>query len=68
VGCWELKTDYFEHVKVPDLAKVTNFRAEGEIRGYGIYITELEMATFLWPSYELACDLEGVSFQTTSYG
>ncbi|RCV65646.1 Transcription initiation factor IIE, alpha subunit [Methanophagales archaeon] len=67
-GCWELKKDYFEHVKVSDLAKVINFRAKGERRRYGISIIELEMATFIWPSYERACDLEGVSFKNPSYG
>ncbi len=68
LGCWELKKDYFEHVRVSDLAKVINFRAKGERRRYGISIIELEMATFLWPSYERACDLEGVSFKNPSYG
>ncbi|NQE54979.1 hypothetical protein C5S29_15480 [ANME-1 cluster archaeon GoMg3.2] len=67
-GCWELKKDYFEHVRISDLAKVINFRAKGERRRYGISIIELEMATFLWPSYERACDLEGVSFKNPSYG
>ncbi len=67
-GCWELKKDYFEHVRVSDLAKVINFRAKGERRRYGISIIELEMATFLWSSYERACDLDGVSFKNPSYG
>ena len=67
-GCWELKKDYFEHVRISDLAKVINFRAKGERRRYGISIIELEMATFLWPSYERGCDLEGVSFKNPSYG
>lgn len=67
-GCWELKKDYFEHVRVSDLAKVINFRAKGERRRYGISIIELEMATFLWPSYERACDLNGVSFKNPPYG
>jgi len=66
--CWILKKDYFEHVRVSDIAKITDLRSKGERKRYGISITELEMATFLWPSYELACDQEGVSFQTTSYG
>nr|CBH39195.1 hypothetical protein BSM_26730 [uncultured archaeon] len=66
--CWELKKDYFEHVRVSDLAKVINFRAKGERRRYGISIIALEMATFLWPSYERACDLNGVSFKNPSYG
>ncbi len=68
VGCWELKKDYFEHVRVSDLAKVINLRSKGERRRYGISIIELEMATFLWSSYERACDLNGVSFKNPSYG
>ena len=68
LGCWELKKDYFEHVRVSDLAKVINLRSKGERRRHSISIIELEMATFLWSSYERACDLDGVSFQNPSYG
>jgi hypothetical protein len=66
--CWELKKDYFEHVRVSDFAKVINLRSKGERRRHSISIIELEMATFLWSSYERACDLEGVSFKNPSYG
>jgi len=66
--CWELKKDYFEHVRVSDLAKVINLRSKGERRRHSISIIELEMATFLWSSYERACDLDGVSFKNPSYG
>jgi hypothetical protein len=65
---WELKTDYFEHVRVSDFATVINLRSKGERRRHSISIIELEMATFLWPSYERACDLDGVSFKNPSYG
>jgi len=65
--CWVHKKDYFEHVRVPDLAKTSDLRHKGERRKNAISVKELEMATYLWPSYERACDLDGVSLQTPSY-
>ncbi|MCK4735696.1 MAG: hypothetical protein KAT65_24795, partial [Methanophagales archaeon] len=58
----------FEHVRVSDLAKIIDLRHKGERRKNAISIKELEMATYLWPSYERACDCEGISFQNPSYG
>jgi hypothetical protein len=67
-ACWELKKDYFTHVRVSDLAKLINLRRKGEKRRYGISITELEGATFLWPRYEQARNRDGARFQSLSYG
>ncbi|MGB2843213.1 MAG: hypothetical protein WBC40_12185 [Halobacteriota archaeon] len=65
---WARKEDCFDRVRVSDFAKIIDMRHEGERRKNAISIKELEMATFLWPSYERACDRAGISFQTTSYG
>lgn len=67
-ACWELKKDYFTHVSVSDLAKLINLRGKGERRRYGISLTELEGATFLWPRYEQALNRDGARFQSMSYG
>jgi hypothetical protein len=66
--CWKLKKDFFEHVSVSDLAKIIDLRHKGERRKNALSIKELEMATYLWPRYERACELDGVSLQTPSYG
>jgi len=58
----------FEHVRVSDLAKIFDLRHKGERRKNALSIKELEMATYLWHSYEWACELDGVSLQTPSYG
>jgi len=66
--CWELKKDFFEHVRVFDLAKIIDLRHKGERRKNALSIKQLEMATYLWSNYERACELDGVSLQTPSYG
>jgi len=65
---WVLKNDYFEHVRVSDLAKIIDLRHKGDRRKNALSIADLEMATFLWPRYERACNRAGISFQSPSYG
>ena len=65
---WELRKDYFDHVRVFDLAKIIDMKHEGDRRKNGVSIKDLEMATYLWPGYERVRDCEGISFQSTSYG
>lgn len=63
-----LKKDYFDHVRVSDLAKIIDMKHEGDRRKNGVSIKDLEMATYLWPGYERVREREGISFQTSSYG
>ncbi|MCW3141249.1 MAG: hypothetical protein N2V72_03570 [Methanophagales archaeon] len=66
--CFELKKDYFEHVRVPDLAKIIDLGHKGERRKNALSIKELEMATYLWHHYERACERDGRTLQTPAYG
>ncbi len=65
---WELRKDYFDRVRVSDLAKIIDMKNESDRRKKGVSIKDLEMATYLWSGYERVRDREGVSFQSTSYG
>ncbi|MBE0516294.1 MAG: hypothetical protein IBX41_02725 [Methanophagales archaeon] len=65
---WEITREYFDHLRVPDLAKIIDLRHPGERRKNALARKDLEMATYLWPRYEHACDRTGIPSQSPSYG
>ncbi|MDI6885154.1 MAG: hypothetical protein QMD22_02170 [archaeon] len=65
---WEIKREYFAHLSVSDLAKIIDLRHPGQRRKNALSKKDLEMATYLWPRYEQACDRKGIHSQSPSYG
>jgi DNA-binding HxlR family transcriptional regulator len=65
---WKLEQDYFNHLSVSDLAKIIDLRHKGLRRKTALSMKDLEMATYLWPKYEHASDLEGLHTRVSSYG
>jgi DNA-binding HxlR family transcriptional regulator len=65
---WGLQKDYFNQLSVPDLAKIIDLRHKGLRRRSALSMKDLEMATYLWPKYERARNLEGLHAQPSSYG
>ena len=65
---WEIKKEYFAHLRVSDLAKIIDLRHPGQRRKNALARKDLEMATYLWPRYEHACDRTGIQSQSPSYG
>ena len=67
---WAIKKDYFNHLTVSDLAKITDLRHPGLRRKNALSMKDLEMATYLWPKYERASEQGGLHAQSQpeSYG
>jgi DNA-binding HxlR family transcriptional regulator len=65
---WEIKREYFAHLRVSDLAKIIDLKQPGNRRKNALSIKDVEMATYLWPRYEHARDRKGVQSQSPSYG
>ncbi|HUV80766.1 MAG TPA: hypothetical protein VMW40_08125 [Candidatus Bathyarchaeia archaeon] len=65
---WKLKKDYFNQLRVSDLAKIIDLRHNGFRRKNALSMKDLEMATYLWPKYESVRDHEGIRSQSSSYG
>jgi transcription initiation factor IIE alpha subunit len=67
-GRWELKKGQFDHLRVSDLAKIIDLRQKGCRRKNALSITDVQMATYLWPEYERAADRAGIPSRSASYG
>jgi hypothetical protein len=67
-GRWELIKGYFDHLRVSELAKIIDLRQKGCRRKNALSITDVQMATYLWPEYERACDCAGTPPRSASYG
>jgi len=65
---WKSKKDYFNQLRVSDLAKIIDLRHSGFRRKNALSMKNLEMATYLWPKYESVRDREEIRAQSSSYG
>jgi hypothetical protein len=63
---WARNNDYFTHLTIADLAKITDLRHQGLRRKNALSVKDLEMATYLWPKYERASEQGGIQAQTRS--
>ncbi|RZN38781.1 MAG: hypothetical protein EFT35_04310 [Methanophagales archaeon ANME-1-THS] len=67
-GRWELRKGHFEHLSVSELAKIIDLRQRGCRRKNALSMTDVQMATYLWPEYGRAADRAGTSSLSATYG
>lgn len=67
-GRWMLRKEHFEQLHVADLAKIIDLRQKGRRRKNALSLTDLQMATYLWPAYQRVSTRAGTSVNAKSYG